>query len=108
VELLDGRLLSSGTEDRIRTVRLRRDPRCTLFVFEAGWKWLTLETRVSILDGPETPALQVRLFRKMQNRPSGNLSWFGKELSEAEFLNVMGQERRLIYEFEILHVYGMV
>jgi uncharacterized pyridoxamine 5'-phosphate oxidase family protein len=51
VALVDGKLWSSGTQDRVRTARLRRDPRCTLFVFDAGWQWLTLDTIVRILDG---------------------------------------------------------
>jgi uncharacterized pyridoxamine 5'-phosphate oxidase family protein len=106
--LVDGRLWSSGTEERKRTARLRRDPRCTLFVFDAAWRWLTLETAVRILDGADMPSLQLKMFRQMQNRPTGDLSWLGKELSEAEFLSVMEQEHRLIYEFEILHAYGMV
>jgi hypothetical protein len=32
VALVDGRLWSSGRQDRVRTGRLRRDPRCTLYV----------------------------------------------------------------------------
>jgi len=107
VALVDGQLWSSGTQDRTRTARLRRDPRCTLFVFDATWRWLALETTVRILEGPENYRSQVLLFRRMQNRPAGNLSWFGKELSEDEFLLTMDRERRLIYEFEILRAYGM-
>jgi hypothetical protein len=108
VALVDGRLWSSGTLDRVRTARLRRDPRCTVFIFDTAWRWLTLETTVRILEGPEAALLQVRLFRKMQNRPTGNLSWFDKELSEDEFISKMNQEHRLIYEFDIARCYGMV
>ena len=61
-----------------------------------------------ILEGPDAIPLQVHLFRHMQNRPAGNLNWFGKELSEDEFVSAMEQEHRLIYEFEIDHCYGMV
>ena len=53
VALVDGQLWSSGTADRVRTMRLRRDPRCTLFVFDPGFTWLALETRVTILDGDD-------------------------------------------------------
>jgi len=38
----------------------------------------------------------------MQNRPTGNLNWFGRELSSEEFLQVMADEHRLIYEFEVI------
>lgn len=108
VALVDGKLWSSGTADRVRTPRLRRDPRCTLYIPDPAWRWLTLETVVHLLEGEDVPQLQVKLFRQMQNRPSGPLSWFGKELSEEDFLSLMRQEKRLIYEFEIMRAYGMI
>jgi hypothetical protein len=107
VALVDGNLWSSGTQDRVRTSRLRRDPRCTLFVFDQGYSWLTLETMVTLLDGPEAAAQNLRLFRVMQNRPSGPLSWFGKELDEASFLRAMADEGRVIYQFEVERAYGL-
>ncbi len=108
VGLVEGKLWSSGTHDRVRTARLRRDSRCTLFVFDAGWSWLSLETTVTLLEGPDVPELTVRLFRQMQNRPTGPINWFGKEMSEAEFVSAMAAEKRLIYEFNITRGYGMV
>lgn len=106
VALVDGRLWSSGTRDRVRTKRLRRDPRCTMFVFDQGFSWLALETTVRLLDGPDAPALNLRLFRVMQNRPAGPLSWFSGELDEAAFLRTMEEEGRLIYQFEVQRSYG--
>ncbi|HMC52072.1 MAG TPA: pyridoxamine 5'-phosphate oxidase family protein [Acidimicrobiales bacterium] len=108
VVLVDGKLWSSGTEDRVRTKRLRRDPRATLFVFDGGgFAWLALEATVSILDGTQAPGQSLRLFRVMQGKPAGPLSWFGGELGEEEFLQTMVDERRLIYEFEVHHTYGL-
>jgi PPOX class probable F420-dependent enzyme len=107
VALVDGKLWSSGTADRVRTGRLRRDPRCTLYVYDPGYAWLALETTVTILDGPDAAQLNLRLFRVMQDRPTGSLSWFGGELSEEDFLRAMVDERRLVYEFEVHHTYGM-
>ena len=107
IALVDGRLWSSGTEDRVRTRRLRRDPRCTLFVFGNSFNWLTVESAVSILDGPDAPELNVRLFRLMQNRPQGPLNWFGKELDEDSFRAQMTEEGRLIYEFGVERTYGV-
>ena len=53
IALVDGKLWSSGIQGRVRTPRLRRDPRCSVFVFEqGGYAWLALETTVSILEGP--------------------------------------------------------
>ncbi len=107
VALVDGKLWSSGTADRVRTARLRRDPRCTLFVFDQAFSYLTLETTVTILDGPDAPALNLALFRIMQGKPDGTLSWFGGELDEASFLRTMADEDRLIYQFEVQRGYGM-
>ena len=107
VAMVDGNLWSSGTQDRVRTRRLRRDPRCTLFVFSPGFAWRSLETTVSILEGSDAPAQNLRLFREMQGRPSGTLSWFGGELDEEAFVRTMIEERRLIYEFDVHHSYGI-
>jgi hypothetical protein len=107
VALVDGKLWSSGTADRVRTRRLRRDPRCTLFVFDTGFAWLALETSVTILDGSDAPERSLRLFRVMQDRATGPLSWYGGELGEDEFLQAMVNEARLIYEFEVHHSYGL-
>src|SRR5438067_7097758 len=75
VALVDGKLWSSGTQDRARTRWLRRDPRSTLFVAEAGFGYLSIESRVRILEGPDAPEQNMRLFRVMQKRSSGPLSW---------------------------------
>jgi hypothetical protein len=37
----------------------------------------------------------------------GNLFWEGKEKTPEEFLRIMADERRLIYEFAIHRVYGL-
>jgi hypothetical protein len=107
VALVDGKLWSSGTQDRVRTGRLRRDPRCTLFVFDEGFSWLGLETRVTILEGPAVPEQSVQLFRFMQDRPSGPLSWFGGDVDEDAFRHTMIDEGRIIYEFVVVRSYGM-
>lgn len=107
VALIDGNLWSSGTQDRVRTKRLRTDPRCTLYVHDNAFGFLAIETTVTILDGPDAPAQNVRLFREMQGKPSGPLSWFGGEYDDADFLAQMEAEKRLIYEFEPHHSYGL-
>ena len=107
VALIDGRLWSSGTADRVRTERLRSDPRCTLYVHDTAFGFLVLESTVTILDGPDAADLSLRLFRVMQGKPTGPLSWFGGEFDEAEFLAQMRREQRLIYDFEPHHTYGL-
>jgi hypothetical protein len=104
--LVDGKLWSSGTDQRARTRRLRRDPRCTLFVFDPGFLYLTLETTVELIDGAEAVDFNVRLFRELQGRPAGPLSWFGGEYDEDRFREIMVEEGRLIYQFEVQRSYG--
>ncbi|MHB8377734.1 MAG: pyridoxamine 5'-phosphate oxidase family protein [Dehalococcoidia bacterium] len=112
VALVDGKIWSSGTQGRVRTKHLRRDPRSTLFVFDPAWRWLALECRVNILDGPDAPQQNLRLFQVMQGELSpapspGKIMWFGAERSIEEFLTIMADEQRLIYEFEVNREYGM-
>jgi hypothetical protein len=107
VALVEGKLWSSGTRGRVRTGRLREDPRCTLFVFDNSFGWLALETTVTILDGSDAADLNLRLFRIMQGKPTGPLDWFGASQDEATFLQTMVDEGRLIYEFDVQRAYGL-
>lgn len=112
VALVDGKVWSSGTRHRLRTRHLRRDPRATLFVFGGQWRSLSLDATVSILEGPDVPRDSLRLFQAMQRGmdpgPSpGTVFWEGTERGSEEFLRIMVEEQRLIYEFEVVRVYGL-
>ena len=109
VALVNGKLWSSGTQGRLRTRLLRKDPRSTLFVFESpGFRYLTVESSVRILEGSQAPEQNLQLFRVMQNKPSGALAWSGNpSVPEDEFLRLMSDEQRLIYEFEPRRAYGL-
>lgn len=97
IGLFDGKLWSSGTQDRVRTGHLRRDPRSTLMVMgDNRWEWMALETRVTILDGPDAPQLNLELYRVLAGEPD----------DPDEYLTAMVAEKRLIYEFEIANAYG--
>ena len=97
IGLVDGKLWSSATQDRVRTSHLRRDPRSTLMVMgDNRWEWMGLETRVTILDGPDAPQLNLKLYRVLAGEPD--------DLDE--YLDAMVKEKRIIYEFEILKSYG--
>jgi len=110
VALVNGKLWSSGTQTRVRTKHLRRDPRSSLFVYDAEWRWLAAECTVTILVGPDAPEFHVRLFQVMQRGmgvPEGQINWFGRSIGREEFLKTMVEEQRLIYEFNIVRSYGM-
>ena len=117
VGLVEGKIWSSGTQRRVRTKHLRRDPRSTLFVYDTqegarSWRWLGIETTATILEGPNVPDLSLRLFQVFQRhmtpepRP-GHVMWGGQEKTIEEFLKTMVEEQRLIYEFEVWRTYGM-
>jgi hypothetical protein len=110
--LVDGKVWSSGTASRVRTRHLRRDPRSTLFVSDRAFGGLALDSTVTILEGPDAPRMSLRLFQEMQRGldpgPSpGHLLWEGKERSHDDFLRIMVEEQRLIYQFEVIRAYGM-
>jgi PPOX class probable F420-dependent enzyme len=113
VAVVDGRIWSSGTKARARTRHLRRDPRATLFVFDERWSSLSLDSTVTILEGPDAPKRSLRLFQTMQQgldpAPSpGTVLWEGTERDPEEFLRIMEAEQRLIYQFEVIRAYGLV
>lgn len=111
VALVDGQVWSSGTQGRARTAHLRRNPRATLFVYDKGWRGLALDATVTILEGPDAPEQSVRLFQTMQRgmtpgHSDGKLMWEGTERTLEEFKRIMVEERRLIYQFEVIRAYG--
>ncbi len=107
VALVDGnRLWSSGTRDRVRTKHLRRDPRCTVTIVPSTYSFLTIESTVTILEGEQAPAQTLKLFRTMQGKPTGPLSWFGQQLDEEAFLKQMAQDHRIIYQFDPRRIYS--
>ena len=98
IALIDDVLWSSGTLKRVRTRYLRRDPRATLFVFDPrrAQSWMGIESRVRILDGPDAPELNLRLYRALAGEPD----------DVEGYLAAMVLEERLIYEFTIDRTYG--
>jgi PPOX class probable F420-dependent enzyme len=98
VGLVDGKLWSSGTQLRVRTKHVRRDPRATLCVLDYNnpYTWLAIESRVTILEGPDAPELNLALYRVLAGEPD----------DVDEYLRAMVDEQRLIYEFSIGRTYG--
>ena len=97
--LVDGKLWSSGTQTRVRTKHLRRDPRSALMVLDGSsrYRWLGLQCEVTILDGEDAPQLNLQLYRTLAGEPD----------DVDEYLEAMLKEQRLIYEFEVKKAYGM-
>jgi hypothetical protein len=112
--LVDGVLLSSATESRLRTKLLRRDPRCTLFFFEttpgagrAFGAYMTLETTVTIHDGAEGRRRSVEYFKSIFGSTDGKVTYGGKTMTEAEALEALERDGRILYEFNVNRVYGV-
>ena len=100
-QIVDGRIWSSGTQGRVRTRHVRADPRATLFIWDAGFDFLSVHANVTILDGPDAPELNLRYFRQLQERPDGPLTWMGTgDYDDDAFRDLMVADQRLIYEFE--------
>ena len=98
IGLVDGKLWSSATQTRVRTKHLRRDPRSTLFVLgENPWKWLGLETTVTILDGPDAVYQNLALYRVIAGKDPDDID---------EYRAAMINDQRIIYEFDIERAYG--
>ena len=111
--LVDGVLVSSATESRLRTRLLKRDPRCTLFFFEttpgagrAFGGYLTLETTVKIHDGADGRKRSVEYLKRIFGTTSeGKVTYSGKQMTEQEALDALERDGRILYEFNVAKTY---
>lgn len=120
VAVVDGKLWSSGTARRMRTAFLRLNPLCRLLVFptrEGGYAtyhhgapgsaYLGLDTNVTILEGPDVADRSIELFKILQPKAApGTLVWQQQSRTYDEFRQIMRDEGRVIYQFEVLRAYG--
>ncbi|MDT7644537.1 MAG: hypothetical protein QOC75_1537 [Pseudonocardiales bacterium] len=114
LSVVDGRIRTSGSPKLVRMRHVRRDPRCSLFVFGPAPHWLGLETRASILDGPDAPQLLLALMRSRHRdrTPPGMVLGHDYELGqdrlypEQEYLDHVRAEQRFVFDFEIIRAYG--
>ncbi|WP_078058409.1 pyridoxamine 5'-phosphate oxidase family protein [Mycolicibacter icosiumassiliensis] len=109
--VVDDQLLSIGHRHKVRTRRLHRDPRATLFYDAPGPTWLAIEATVGIIDNSDTPKLIVDFMRVRQQRPTGPLAWHGDnhievELDDTTFMHTMTSEGCILYHFDIDKMYG--
>ena len=114
IAVADGHIRSTGSPTLTRTRNIRRDPRCSLFVFGPHPHRLGLETEVTILDGPDAPEL---LFEFMAARhddtaPPGMVIAHDDQLgrdrpcSHDEQIEQLKREGRFVYELRVLRAYG--
>ncbi|MFP5351732.1 MAG: PPOX class F420-dependent oxidoreductase [Actinomycetota bacterium] len=98
VGLVDGKLWSSGTETRLRTGHIRRDPRCALAVldYSNAYRWMGLETRVTIRPKETAVDDNLALYRVLAGEPD----------DLERYREAMVEEQRLIYEFTVERAYG--
>jgi hypothetical protein len=66
-----------------------------------------LETEVTVHDGEDAPALFLDLRRALQPAPEGKVYWVGELMDEADFLDEIAREGRIVYEFKVLRAYGL-
>jgi Pyridoxamine 5'-phosphate oxidase len=113
IAVVDGHIWSTGSPSLVRTRNLRRDPRCSLFVFGPHPVWIGLETEVRILDGDVSESL-VRLMRARHREaaPPGKVLAHDEELGrdrlydEDEYVELVRTDAILIYQFEVRRSYG--
>jgi len=99
----DGIVRISVTDNRAKTVNLRRDPRGSLYVSQPdGWAYLVLEGDVELTDvatAPDDPVVDelVELYRALQ----------GEHPDWDEYRRSMVADRRLVLRFRPTHAYGV-
>lgn len=109
VGYLDGVLCGTGTESRRRTARLRADPRCTLYFTDAKFRYLAVETTVTIVEGSAGVDGSMRLVRQWQGvQEDSAVGWFGERLEPDAFRQRLVEEGRVLYQFEVVKAYGLL
>jgi PPOX class probable F420-dependent enzyme len=97
IGLMDGKVWSTGTRDRVRTKHLRANPRATFFLFDPRSRlWVGLEGRVTIHDGPDAPQ-KCLAFRRVTGQAPEDVDAFLREMVEVG---------RVIYELDVERWYG--
>jgi hypothetical protein len=109
--VVSGVLESASHADKVRTRRLRRDPRCTLYFADDEHRWLTLEAEAEIVEGPGAPARLLRYFRIRDGKPTGPLDYHSGRshhsgLHDDAFQQLMADEDAVLYRFTIIRAYG--
>ncbi|MDF0529056.1 pyridoxamine 5'-phosphate oxidase family protein [Tsukamurella sp. 8F] len=108
------RIQSTGAPSLVRTRNIRRDPRCSLFVFGPYPRWLGLDAEARILDGTDAPELLVRLLkaRHGDRTPPGMVLGHDEATGgdrlfpERDYLDRVRRDQLFVFDFRILRSYG--
>lgn len=104
-QVVDGKIWSSGTRNRVRTKRVLKDPRVTLYVHEPTFNFLALEANVTVLDDETTLDDSVKYFTQLGGGAPFKLN--GKEFAdEASFRDFLVEQERILYQFEPVRFWG--
>jgi Pyridoxamine 5'-phosphate oxidase len=111
--VVDGRIRTTGAPSLVRTNHIRRDPRCTLFVFGPSPLWLGIDATACILDGPDAVERCIDFLRSRHGQPGhdGVIAHDDQlgtdrhyELDEyREYAKTRGL---FVFDFEIRRAYG--
>ena len=98
VAIVEGKLVCSGTQTRVRTKHVRANPRATFCMVrqDDNYYWLGIEGRVTIHELPDAMPYLLGLRVATGRTPS----------DMAEFERTMWAEKRLVFELTPERVYG--
>jgi hypothetical protein len=109
--VVDGRIRSSGSPRLVRAANVRRDPRCTLFVFGPAPRWLAISAIATILDGADH-CVALMQARHGDSAPAGHVLAHDESVG-ADRLYEIDEYRRhvrvselFVFDFEVIRTYG--
>lgn len=113
VALVDGHIRSSGSQSLVRARNLRRDPRCSVFVFDDHPWWLGVEGTGTLIEGPQAGPELVRLLRaRHPGTPIGMVnahdaaSGADRLVPEVDFIEHATATGLVLIDIEITRAYG--
>jgi len=95
--VVDGAIVSSGTQSRVRTKHVRQNPQATLFVFGQGAQWLGIEATIIIHEGEEGYLKELALKTALDGHPPADPD---------AYIASRRKQQRLVYEFVPVRIYG--
>lgn len=111
--VVNGRIRTSGAPALVRTAHLRRDPRCTLFVFGPPPIWLGVDAVAHILDGPDAAEHCIALARARHGQPTNTTVIAHDEHLDTdrhydvdEYREHARARELFVFDFDIVRTYG--